>query len=79
LPGISLLEYEPQNLAWHQNLASKINKDWHENNKMPPKASDDERIKWHIEHTKNCPCRPIPKGVIELMIKKGIAMPEKHQ
>jgi len=56
---------------------SKINKDWHENNKMPPKASDDERIKWHIEHTKNCPCRPIPKGVIELMIRQIILSPWK--
>jgi hypothetical protein len=38
----------------------KINKEWHEKNKMPKNPSLDERMKWHIEHAKNCTCRPIP-------------------
>ena len=50
----------------------KINKEWHEQHKMPKNPSEDERIQWHMEHSKHCACRPIPKGVIELMKKKGI-------
>jgi hypothetical protein len=54
----------------------KINKEWHVKNKMPAKASDDQRIVWHLEHTKNCACMPIPKGVIEIMKAKNIAVPD---
>ena len=38
----------------------KINKEWHEQNRMPPKAPLEERLQWHLEHEKNCNCRPIP-------------------
>lgn len=51
---------------------AKINKEWHENNKMPKNASDEQRIKWHIEHEKYCSCMPIPAGVRKLMAGKGI-------
>ncbi|MBI2831653.1 MAG: hypothetical protein HYX79_05295 [Chloroflexi bacterium] len=43
----------------------KINKDWHSKNKMPKNPSLDERMKWHIEHAKNCACRPIPDKLRE--------------
>jgi len=55
---------------------SAMNKEWHEKNKMPKNASDDQRIAWHIEHSKNCSCRPIPNGILELMKEKGINKPE---
>ena len=54
----------------------KINKEWHEKNKMPEKATEEQRIEWHLEHVKYCACRPIPKGVIEIMKKKNITIPE---
>jgi hypothetical protein len=38
-----------------------MNKDWHNQNRMPRNASPKERIQWHIEHVKNCSCRPFPK------------------
>jgi len=34
-----------------------INKEWHLKNKMPKNPSHDQRMKWHIEHGKNCNCR----------------------
>lgn len=44
-----------------------INKHWHLKNKMPKNPSDKVRIKWHIEHLKNCFCRkPTPKLQAEI-------------
>jgi hypothetical protein len=47
----------------------KINKKWHEEYKMPKNPTLEERIKWHIEHTKQCSCRPIPES-LRLKIKE---------
>lgn len=49
-----------------------INKEWHEKNKMPKNPKIEERIKWHIDHKKNCACRPIPKKLYEEVLKRGI-------
>ena len=35
----------------------KINKEWHLKNKMLKNPNFEERMKWHIEHSKNCSCR----------------------
>jgi hypothetical protein len=58
---------------------SKINKEWHEINKMPQNASDEQRIAWHLEHSRNCSCRSIPSGVIKLMKKNGIEIPKDQR
>ena len=51
----------------------KINKDWHEKNKMPKNTSFEERIKWHREHNKNYSCHPgFPKKLEEEIKNKGI-------
>jgi hypothetical protein len=39
----------------------KLNKEWHLAHGMPANATWQQRIAWHIEHQKNCSCRPIPK------------------
>ena len=49
-----------------------INREWHEKNKMSKNASFEERVKWHLEHHKECSCRSIPKKLEEEMRKKGI-------
>jgi hypothetical protein len=51
----------------------KINKEWHLKNKMPNPATFEERVQWHLEHQKNCDCRPIPDKLAEEMKKKGIS------
>ncbi|MBK8566174.1 MAG: hypothetical protein IPN76_23245 [Saprospiraceae bacterium] len=54
----------------------KINKAWHEQHKMPKNASFEQRVQWHLEHLKNCQCRPsIPKKLAEEMAKKGLKIP----
>lgn len=40
-----------------------INKERHLANKMQKKATIDQKIAWHIEHHKNCKCRPIPDNI----------------
>jgi hypothetical protein len=40
---------------------STINKEWHLKNKMPKNPTTKQRLKWHIEHEKNCSCRPMPE------------------
>ena len=49
----------------------KTNKEWHEKNKMPKNATFEERITWHIEHQKNCNCRPTPKKLLNEMKMKN--------
>jgi hypothetical protein len=40
-----------------------MNKLWHANNKMPPKATLEQHIQWHREHQLHCACREIPKSL----------------
>jgi hypothetical protein len=47
----------------------KINKLWHETNKLHKNSTLEDRIKWHTEHAKQCACRPIPKSFL-VRIKK---------
>ncbi|MDF3026577.1 MAG: hypothetical protein K0S23_884 [Fluviicola sp.] len=47
-----------------------INKEWHLKNKMPKNPTENERENWHLEHEKNCDCRPIPTKLKEKMDKK---------
>jgi hypothetical protein len=53
----------------------KINKEWHEKNKMPKNAKFEERVKWHLAHQNNCNCRPIPEKLLEEMKNKKV----RHQ
>ncbi len=50
----------------------KLNADWHLKNKMPEKATLDQRIKWHLEHVKNCACRPIPEKLLHEIEKRNL-------
>jgi hypothetical protein len=38
-----------------------MNTEWHRKNKMPTKATEKERLAWHLEHRRECGCRPIPE------------------
>jgi len=40
-----------------------MNKEWHAGNKMPPKATLEQRIQWHLEHQQHCSCRGVPKNL----------------
>ena len=54
----------------------KINAEWHLAHPMPKRPTDEQRIEWHLEHARNCTCREPTKGVIELMRKHGVQLPQ---
>ncbi len=54
-----------KSVAEKENKKSKLNAEWHLKNKMPEKATIEQRIEWHLEHAKNCACRPIPSKLLE--------------
>jgi len=41
-----------------------MNKLWHANNQMPPRATLEQRIQWHEAHQKHCACRKVPKSIL---------------
>jgi len=49
-----------------------MNKAWHDKHPMPENASTKQRIAWHLEHAKNCGCRPIPEKLKQEMRKLNI-------
>jgi hypothetical protein len=53
----------------------KINREWHEQNRMPKNATLEQRISWHIEHSKHCTCRLIPPSVLEALAQQGKQLP----
>jgi hypothetical protein len=53
--------------------ASKLNRDWHNEHRMPANATMKQRVAWHVEHAKCCGCHPIPVKVAEEMEKMGIS------
>jgi hypothetical protein len=40
-----------------------LNKEWHRLNRMPPRATREQRIKWHAAHALKCGCRSVPDSV----------------
>jgi len=46
-------------------MSSKINKAWHEKNKMPKNPTFEQRVKWHLAHQQHCQCRPMPEKLLE--------------
>ncbi len=49
-----------------------INAAWHKANRMPPRATLEQRIKWHLEHEKACQCREIPPRLLAEMKKRAL-------
>ena len=41
-----------------------MNREWHKQHALPSGATENQRIEWHIEHTRNCACRPFPQGLL---------------
>jgi len=51
---------------------AKLNRAWHEQHKMPANATLEQCIRWHLEHQKQCGCRPIPPKLAEAMRERGL-------
>jgi len=80
LSHIVIDEYTKDPKAYMKKLndikKSNTNKERHLDNKMPPKATLDQKIKRHIEHATHCKCRPMPES-IKKEIQKRIALQSK--
>jgi hypothetical protein len=48
----------------------KLNKEWHEKNRMPKNPTLDERIQWHVKHQQNCECREMPESIKVAIAKR---------
>ena len=47
-----------------------MNKEWHSRNRMPERATLKQRVRWHLEHARECGCRPIPKSVLDDILRR---------
>ncbi len=45
----------------------KINKSWHIKNKLSKKLSLGQKLQWHVDHARECGCRPIPLPLQKIM------------
>ncbi len=53
--------------------ARKLNAAWHKANRMPPKATLDQRVAWHLDHLKACGCRTdLPATIVAELKRRGI-------
>jgi hypothetical protein len=53
-------------------MNSKLNAEWHRKNKMPKNANLDDRVTWHLKHSKNCQCRKLGGKILEEIKKRGL-------
>lgn len=51
---------------------SRLNAEWHKANKMQKNPTLDQRVQWHLEHAKNCQCRPLHGKILEEIKKRGL-------
>lgn len=54
----------------------KLNKEWHLSHPMPPHATKEQRLTWHMEHARYCRCREIPES-LRREIKKFVTNGKK--
>ncbi|MGV8841481.1 MAG: hypothetical protein ACWA6X_14415 [Bauldia sp.] len=50
-----------------------LNAVWHKAHKMPPRATLDQRVTWHIEHAAACGCRPMPESIVAELARRQAA------
>lgn len=55
---------------------SSPNAEWHLKNKLPENPTLDQRVKWHMEHARRCPCPPLDEDMQEELKKRYLG---KHQ
>ena len=54
-----------------------VNKDWHRENRMPARATREQRVNWHEAHAAACAFRSIPES-IEQDVKKLLKLRRKQ-
>lgn len=56
-----------------QAKATGANAAWHKRHPMPRNPTVEQRIAWHLEHQKQCACRPVPPKLQEQMESRANA------
>ncbi|WP_324405321.1 hypothetical protein [Bradyrhizobium sp.] len=59
-----------------------LNKEWHRLNRMPPRATREQRIRWHVAHARDCSCREIPDSIkadVEKLLKTRRRAPDPEK
>ena len=49
-----------------------LNREWHRHHRMPPRATREQRIQWHVAHAPACACRAVPESIkpdVEKLLK----------
>jgi hypothetical protein len=41
-----------------------MNAAWHKQHPMPKNPTEEQRLKWHLAHARNCGCREIPLALM---------------
>ena len=54
-----------------------LNREWHLAHRMPPNATLDQRIDWHLEHARECGCRELPASVVKARDRFSGVMPSR--
>src|SRR5262245_42613001 len=58
-------------------LMGKMNTEWHTRNRMPERATREQRIAWHVVHANNCGCREIPASIRSDVVARMRAKPSR--
>ncbi len=57
-------------------MPNKINSPWHKAHRMPPRATLDQRVAWHLAHRKACQCRKgLPATISAELERRGVQVP----
>ena len=57
-------------------MTTHINAAWHKANRMPPRATLDQRVAWHLAHRKACQCRTdLPATIVAELKRRGAKVP----
>lgn len=57
-------------------FVSSPNTEWHLKHQLPKNPSLDQRVKWHMEHARNCSCPSHDEDILEELQKRYLG---KHQ
>ncbi len=48
-----------------------MNEGWHSAHPMPKDPTFDQRVAWHMEHARECGCRPMPDTLKREIERRG--------
>ncbi len=56
-------------------MPRELNAAWHKANRMPARASLDQRVAWHMAHARVCACRGLPASILKELKRREVEPP----